>query len=213
MLVSGCVCIKEACVQLQQKVKCIGDRAMDVNLEAGYTGSNGLKLNNVLCLCAFLLLVIISGCTSSSDDNADANQAADVGPELIPLPSPSSYSPIALKTRLATPYSESELAGWACISAEGLAYVYSFYIEGAIPGLDGAPVGLELFLDPENLPTNLDGQIKFLWTQQSVDSILMESPNNGSSVSLNNIRFAETGEMSAYSSTRGQLYCSNDNGN
>lgn len=174
-----------------------------------------LSFRYVKVLAMMILLALVSACSSSTDSNADnSNQpSADIpeSPELLPLPAASSISSQPLKARLATAYPDTEIEGWACVSATGLAYVYMFFVEGTVPGVDDTPVGMEVFLDPNNLPTSLDSQTKFIWTEQSIDSILMETPATGSSVSLNNIRFTSDGLMNAYSSTRGQLYCSNDN--
>lgn len=77
-----------------------------------------------------------SACSSSNESSVgNAKQpSADVpeSPELFPLPAASTVSSQPLKLRLATVYPDTEIEGWACVSATGLAYVYMFFVEGVV---------------------------------------------------------------------------------
>jgi len=165
-------------------------------------------LRGVSIAIAAISLVLLAGCSSSSGDGAAKSDSSNNETlPLLELPAQASVSQIDMNTQLTTEYSDAKIDGWACLSDSGFAYIYMFYPEGVITGFNNNKVGMEIFFDPDNMPTSLESQNRYFWTQLTNDSLLMDSPQLGTTVSFNNIRFTDDEQMSAFSSERGQLFC------
>lgn len=114
--------------------------------------------------------------------------------------------------RLSTAITPSTLEGWVCISDKGETMSYHFFSPGSIDDFDSAYLGMEIVLmesrpDPSREPEPW----YFSWSLLSDGSLVLDSPVTGEQVNWTALKFSDEGKlMRAFSSTRGELYCSRE---
>lgn len=149
-------------------------------------------------IAAAVIILLLQACNSSSNEPLSTTD-----PEVVS----ESISDIGISDRLITALTENEAETWACIASEsGIVMGYTFLAPGAVEGFDRISLGLE------EVPTDSGDHelFKFIWRPASSDTVLLDNPKTGEQVSWTTVSFSGDKLLRAYSSVRGQLYCSRE---
>ena len=142
-------------------------------------------------------LTAVTACSTGSDES----NSTSVTPQ-------NTLSPISMNTRLATTFSSTQIEGWACLSERGEPLVYTFFNPGTVPGFDSTRLGVQV----SDVAILENAQSQYIWQATSHSSVLLDDPVNGIQVTWDNMSFSGAKLLKAFSSTKGQLYCSREIG-
>ena len=146
-------------------------------------------------ITTLLIGLTLLGCSGEgSESSMPANRTA--------APSPERRDADGLAVALTAAPADETYEIWSCLTEGTLPLVYTFFRDGTF---DGAAANL--LLGKELDPANLLDPLLYTWRATSATSLQLDAPDRGMQIDWTGIAIDREGVMTAWSSTRGALWC------